>query len=224
MYSLLKKWLVLTACLILPGSVWLYAQGSDISGSSTDKKWSFREAKTPAVDSVTINDSISDPFWGHWYITTGPSGLGLLDKDRKNVLNPCFKSLTYRAADGELELLLPESRYTLFLLEVPPAGRRDSIRVSTKTEKCPACNGHKYRMEEVLVQGTELRSTEYRKEVTAINDRYKTIQVSRTEKRRPARDGYQWQERKCNTCQGSGLRIKKIILVRDLHNDCYQEI
>jgi hypothetical protein len=224
MYSLLKKWLAITACLILPGSVCLYAQRNGISGSSPEKKWIFRAGKTPTADSVMISDSIRDPFWGNWYISTGPTGLGLLDKDRKNVLNPCFKSLIYRAADGELDLLLPESRYTLFLLEIPPAGQRDSIRVSVKNEKCPACNGHKYRMEEVLVQGTELRSTEYRKEITASNERYKTIQVSITEKRRPARDGYLWQERKCNSCQGSGLRIQKTILARDLLNDCYREI
>lgn len=206
------------------GSVWLHAQGSDIAGYSTDKKWAFGGPKTPAADSVLISDSIKDLFWGYWYITTGPAGLGVLDKDRKNVLNPCFKSLTYRAADGELGLQLPQSSYTLFLLEVPPEGRRDSIRVSTKTGKCPACNGYKYRMEEVFVQGTELRSTEYRKKITASNERYKTIQVSITEKRKPARDGYQWQERKCNTCQGNGLRMQKITLVRDLINNCYREI
>ncbi len=219
----MKKWLTLSGSLILFGTGPLRAQGTDRPHSANEKIWRAGQSKALIADSIMISDSIKDRFWGIWYITTGPDGLGLLDKDRKDVLLPCFKTVIYRAEDGELDLLLRESRYTFFLLQVPPAGRRDSIRVSTSTEICPVCKGHKYMMEEVAVWGTELRSTEYRKDVTASNERYKTIQVSITEKRKPARDGYQWQERKCKACQGSGRGIQQKILIKNRSGQTYQE-
>jgi len=219
----MKKWLTLSGSLIMIWTGLLRAQGTERSRSLHEKIWSAGKFKTLTVDTVLISDSIKDRYWGNWYITTGPDGLGLLDKDRKEVLLPCFKTITYRADDGELDLELRKTRYTLFLLQAPPAGRRDSIRVSTREEICPACKGRKYMMEEVAVWGTELRSTEYRQEVTASNERYKTIQVSITEKRKPARDGYQWQERKCKACQGSGRGLLQKILIKDRSDLTYRE-
>jgi hypothetical protein len=219
----MKKWLTLSGSLILLGTGLLHAQGTDRSRSAHEKKWSSGESQKNNGDSVMICDSIKDRYWGNWYITKSPGGVGLLDRDRNEVLLPCFKTVIYREEEGELELQLRQSRYTLFLLQIHPTGRRDSIRVSTRTEICPVCKGHKYMMEEVEVWGTELRSTEYRKEVMTRNERYNTIQVRITEKRKPARDGFQWQERKCKACQGSGRGILQKILVKDWSNHTYQE-
>lgn len=219
----MKKIILLWVSLVLLRTGLLFAQEAGASPDNAVKKWDTKASLAPMTDSLVIRDSITDRFWGNWYISQGPLGLGLLDKDRNEVLLPCFKTITYRPADGEIDLPLHHQVYSLFLLQAKAAGARDTIRVSVKDTKCAACKGQKYMLEEVAVWGTELRSTEYRKDITANSDGSRTIQISITEKRKAARDGYQWQERKCRACKGSGLGQQQTSLVKDPANHTYRE-
>ena len=219
----MKKFLLLMFSLVLFRTGLLFAQGGGIQSTNSPIKWIHKDPVTHPADTLLIKDSISDRFWGNWYISQGPYGLGLLDKDHKEILLPCFKTISYRPLDGEIDLPLRHTVYSFFLLQAKPGGPCDSIRVTTKDTKCPACNGRKYMLEEVAVWGTELRSTEYRKDITINSDRSNTIQISITEKKKPARDGYQWQERKCKACLGSGFAIQQKLLIKDTVHHSYRE-
>ncbi len=170
-----------------------------------------------------IVDFFKSDYFGEFSIYVTIDGMGILNKEKQTVIYPFFDKIIRPPMSTEITFYLGNEKYYCPVDYIKNNERFDTLHFFKKTASCENCKGYGLLYEEVEVYGTGVVTTT-RTEQKEYTGNLVVTKVTLTEKKRKARDGYQWQQRKCRYCDGIGKINAAAILILDQGLKTYREL